>query len=147
MKKLRIKPGVVDRAREWIAERGGIAVWNSVWLTDPSYQVLTPAMTDGKPSEKPSWKVGDKPEVVTDPSLVEVAVPKEVKRLHICIRQGTGNPFMFKLTDTSSARVHRALEKFGRDAWYEFDADECVIFVPDRLMPLVEFGVGIEEKH
>ncbi len=141
MEKLRIKPEVVDRARAWLVGRGGIAVWKSIWLSDPGLLVLTPALTDGKPTPKPSWQLGDEAEVITDGSGVGVVIPKEVRRFRIHVRMGS-NGLLIKLTDHSSELVRKMLAKYGEDAWHEFGGDDgfdCIIFVPGSLCPLSEF--------
>jgi len=125
---------------QWIKDRGGVAVWNSISLSDPSKQLLTPALTDGKPTTKPHWSVTDTPEVISDAAAVWVTIDKEVKRFHIALRN-TG--LYIKLTDASSRRVRAETERAGEDAHYEFDYDcqEAVIFKSTQKFTLTQYAV------
>ena len=130
---------------EWLSSRGGIAVWRSVDLSDPSWSCSTPALTpDGQPYEKPHWKADSKPEkIVTDPSKIQVLVAVEVKRFHVAVRRGSQG-FSLKLTDASSRKVEKAVAAAGSDAFYCFDymTQDAVILVPDpgSSKPLSEWG-------
>jgi len=126
---------------EWINTRSGIAVWNSIDLSNPGAQTFTPAITDGKPTGKPHWRFGNEPSmIITDPNEVEVTQDEEVRRFHIAIRRGSQG-LSFKLTDASTRKVHAAVEKVGEGAYYEFDysSQECVIMKPTSTMPLSQY--------
>lgn len=143
MSKYQCRPDAAERIKKWLAERGGIAVWQSIWLTDPGASWTTPALTeDGQPYPKPIWKADDKPErIVTDPAEVEVVYDREVKRFHVGTRLG-GTGLYIKVTDAGSARIHREVEKAGEGAYYAFDYFDyrnCVILAPERIVPLLEF--------
>jgi len=130
-----------ERFIDWLENRGGIAIWRSIDLSDPGASCFTPAQTDGKPTTKPHWKYANEPEeIVTDINQFEVVTPKEVKRFHVAIRRGLQG-FTFKLTDTSTARVRKAVDKAGEGAWYEFDYGEqnAIIYVPGEKKPLSDF--------
>ena len=131
-----------EKMLEWIKSRGGLAIWNSVNLSNPGSSWTTPAnKEDGTPTAKPSWELADKPErIITDASECEVITAKEVKRFHVAIRRGSEG-FSFKLTDASSRKVKEAVKKAGNEAWYEFDygSQECVILVPGTKINLVDW--------
>jgi len=125
---------------DWIANRGGVAVWDAHDFSGDSCS--TPALTkDGQPMRKPHWKYPNSPsEIITDSSQVTVFVAKEIKRFHVGTRRGTQG-FTFKVTDAGTARIRKELAKVP-DSWYEFDyMDEknCVIYTPDKEYPLSEF--------
>ena len=119
---------------KWFQERGGIVIWHSADLSDPS-KTWTGPMKDaeGNPPKKENWKMEDQPrEAFTDPMNVWVDTPKEIKRFHVAIRRGTQG-MCFKCTDASSARIEREVAK-RQNSWYEFDYDtqEAVIYVPGK---------------
>lgn len=127
---------------KWISERGGVAQWYSIDLSDPGYRALSPALDkDGNPYPKPSWKVDSRPMlVVTDPAKIVLALDVEVRRFHVAVRVG-GSGLKFKLTDASSDRVRRAVAKAGEGAYYGFDygTQEAVIWKPESTMTLAEW--------
>lgn len=125
---------------DWIANHGGIAIWDSANLSNPGATWLMPVNdAEGKPTGKPSWQAGSVIDTVLSTDQVEVTVPKEVKRFHVAVRRGDGLSFV--LTDGSSRRVKKEVEKAGENAWYEFDyfSQECVILVPDTKVTLTEW--------
>lgn len=138
----RIKAGAAETVFGWIRDRGGILVWGSADLCDPSKSWTTPAKDkDGKASLKPSWQAQSTPtRHITDPTEVEVVAPKEVRRFHVATRIGASG-VRVKLTDASGEKLRKALDKAGLESWHEFDysTQEAIIFVPDRIIPLVEF--------
>lgn len=124
------------RFAEWIRSRGGIAVWRSVNLSNPSASWSTPAMkADGvTPTSKPTWEAGNRPEkIVTDAKQIEVFRPVEVKRFHVACRRRSGMSWV--LTDASDKRVHLAVGAAGEGAYYRFDYEtqEAVIFKTESL--------------
>jgi hypothetical protein len=141
MEKLNCSIENAPKFLKWLRERGGIAVWNSIDLGNPGASWSTPAMTEGgKPMTSPTWQADRTPSrVVTDPDDVVVIFPREVKRFYVAIRRGSG--LSYNLTDASSRRLRKAVEKAGKDAWYEFDfsSQEAVIFVADSVVPILEW--------
>jgi hypothetical protein len=128
---------------EWIANRGGIAVWNSIDLSDPTKEWFTPALDqDGNPYKKPSWQADNNPTIVTETENVLLFTSKEVKRFHVGIRKGSQGMVM-KVTDAGSERIRKACEKF-KDSWYEFDylTQDAVILVPENEITLTEYLKG-----
>lgn len=117
---------------EWIKSRGGVAVWQSVDLSNPDFSLSTPAKTtEGTAYPKPHWSVGNEPSiVVTDPTDIGVVNFVERKRFHVGVRRGGG--LKFECTDGATRRIRREVAKAGEGATYAFDymTKECVILAP-----------------
>jgi hypothetical protein len=126
---------------DWVKNRGGIAVWKSVNLSNPGASWSTPANDkEGKPTAKPTWQADNRPEqIITDPDQVEVYVGKEIKRFRVGVKRGDG--FNFVLTDGASRRLKRELAKAGEESFYVFDysVQEAVILLPDNKITLAEW--------
>lgn len=141
---IKVSPDKAPLLRAWLRDRGGIAIWRSADLSDPSWSTFTPALDiNRQPTRKPSWKAKDEPErVITDAREVLVVIPKELKRFRVALRRAG---LQLKLSDASSLKLRRELAKLlGREggaAWYEFDYDsqEAVIYVPAQTLTLIEF--------
>jgi len=143
-------PENVGRFLEWLKNRGGIAVWNSVNLSNPAMTWSSPVNDEeGKPFNKKrvSWQAGEVVRIVTDINDVDVVVSKEVKRFHVAVRKGS-NGMSLKVTHGGTRRIEaakrKAAEKYG-DAWHEFDFGDyhnAVICVPDKKTPLSEWEVN-----
>lgn len=140
--KLTINSENAEKILSWLKDRGGVAVWNSIDLSDPSRQMLTPVNdTEGNKYEKPHWKMSSIPEIITDVNDITVSVDKEVKRFHVAVRYGS-NGLSMKVSDGGSRRIRREVEKAGKDAYYLFDYgdyDNAVIMAPDKQMPLKDY--------
>ena len=141
--KLACAPENAEKFKDWLANRGGIAFWRSVSLSDPGRTMSTPAThQDGKPATKPHWMMGEKPDrIITDINDVEVVLEKVVKRFHVAVRMGSQG-MSFKVTDGGTRRIRAEVAKAGEGAWYQFDYDayeNCVILKPDRVIPLKDF--------
>lgn len=104
--------------------------------------MLVPYLTEKQEvGTKPSWRHADKPKrVVTSSDDVEIATYKEVRRFRVAVRVG-GQGLFLKLTDASSKKVRQAEEKAGDGAFHQFDYDtqEAVIFVPEKVVTLTEW--------
>lgn len=130
------------KAKDWIKNRGGVAFWKSIDLSNAGATCYTPALTeDGKEYPKPHWRYANKPdEIITDESVLFFEVSKEVKRFKIHTRI-SGNGLMIKLTDHSSQRVRAQCEKFPNCSYhFDYDTQECVITVPDKLISLKDLS-------
>ena len=131
----------------WVKHRGGIAKWKSIDLSNPGKSYSSPVNDkEGKPVTKPHWSVDDKPVICTDPSQIQVILDKEVKRFRVGVRRGSQG-LSFKLTDASSRRLRTTMDKVAEQhntklAAYHFDYDtqEAVITVPDRVISLVQWA-------
>ena len=118
---------------DWLKNRGGIAIWRTLNLSDPGKSWTTPA-----DSSRPDRYAESLPsEVITDPNDVGVTQYREHKRFHVALRMGKQG-FALKLTDASNNRLNRALQKAGAGSSYEFDYEtqEAVILVPDKVEPI-----------
>lgn len=132
----------------WLRTRGGLAIWGSANPANPGQTWTTPLRNaDGTArAEKPHWSAGGIIRTITDPSEVEVVVPREVSRFHVAVRLGTSG-LALKLTDASSRCLRRAVARasrqYGAEAWYEFDYGShknAVIFVAGEVMSLEEWA-------
>ena len=145
MGRYRISANIVDKVREWLAVRGGVAVWGSCSLSSSGNDTLTPAThVDGSVATKPRYD-SVLSRVITKADDIEVSVDSEVKRFHVATRMGTQG-FFVKLTDGASRRVRREVAKAGDGAYHFFDYDDyenCVIMRSDKIVPFPEY---IEDK-
>lgn len=130
---------------QWFMERGGIAVWKSVEMSNPGRTWTTPIRdAEGNPTPRQDWRMEQTPSLtITDPAEVVVDVPKEVKRFRVAIKVVVQGMLM-KCSDASSRRIRRECEKAAENSWYEFDyaMQEAVVFVPGESKPLPEFIAG-----
>jgi ribosomal protein S6 len=131
-----------EKMAGWIKDRGGIAVWRSINISNLGISWTTPAVNvDGSPSARPSWQADSKPErIITDPTEVLVSVDKEVKRFRVGVRLGSQG-MSYKVTDGGSRRIRAAVAKAGEGAYHVFDYEtqEAVIMAPVETIPLTEF--------
>jgi len=131
-----------EKIASWLRDRGGVAIWPSVNLSNPGASWTTPAnKPDGSPTTQPTWQAAPKPErIITNPQDVLVSKDVEVKRFHVALRLGGGG-MALKVTDGGTRRIRREVAKAGVGAFYQFDysTQEAVIFKPESQMPLVEF--------
>lgn len=132
---------------QWFRERGGIAVWPSVNLSKLGISWTTPAQTtEGTPTPQPTQEADSKPsKVITDPALVKVLVPREVKRFRVAIRRSS-NGIYLKCTEASTRRIHATIAKYP-GSWYVFDYEtqETVILVSDSELSLADWAVQQEK--
>jgi len=137
--KILVEPENVPLMREWLANRGGLAHWSSINLSNLGQSWTGPALEkNGDPAKKPSSYAASEPSyIVTDPAQVAVVVRKEVERFHVAIRPGSQG-FTVKLTDGSTEKLNKAMRKHGEDATYAFDYEtqEAVISMPERVVPI-----------
>lgn len=131
-----------ERFLDWIKNRGGIAIWESINLSNPGASWSTPAQTDGKPTTKPNWQCANQPaRIVTSTDDVEVAFDKEVKRFHVATRMGSQG-LMIKVTDGGSRKIRKEVEKAGKGAYHVFDYgsyENAVIMAPEKTLSLTEW--------
>ena len=132
-------PENAEKMREWIKNRGGIAVWRSIDFGAPGLSWSTPRMQEnGEPTKRPTWQAEISPSrIIIDPKEVIVILRKEVKRFRIAIRRGEGISLV--LTLNSSKKVKAALAKYGEEASYHFEDREAVITIPDQKVLLSEW--------
>ena len=130
------------RFLEWLRARGGVAVWQSVDLSDPG-SVSTPARTvEGAAMSRPHWKFAEAPErIITSAADIDVVVWQEVKRSRVGLQHGAQG-FRVKLTDAGSRRLRAAVAAAGEDATYKFDYEtqDAVVLAPKTCVPLNEWA-------
>lgn len=133
---------------DWMLNRGGILIWESVNLSNPGASWTTPALTEnGEPYTKPNWQCANEPvRHITDLAEVDVTTAVEVKRFHVAVRPGRQG-LSLKVTDGGTRRIESAVAKaereHGKPAWYEFDYGDynnAVIFVEGERTPLATFA-------
>lgn len=131
---------------DWLQNRGGILIWESVNLSNPGARWTTPALDqNNQPITKPNWQVGNAPvQHITDINDVNVITTKEVKRFHVATRASQG--LSIKVTDGGTrkiwAEVAKAEEKYNKTAWYAFDYtdyENAVIMIEDTSIPMKEW--------
>lgn len=110
--KIEISKADAPRIADWLANRGGVAIWESLDLSDAGARTFTPA-----DASRPSWQYADKPvDVVTQPSDVGVYSETLFKAFPVSLRR-SNNGLAFKLTDSAQRKVDKAMadcrEKHG----------------------------------
>src|SRR5271157_6212623 len=131
---------------DWLKNRGGIFVWESVNLANPGASWSTPAITDGKPTGKPTWQAGNTPvRHITDPSEVLVSRDREIKRFRFGVRMG-GNGLSLKVTDGGSRKIRSEVAKAGNGAYHVFDyfSQQAVVMAPEKQIPLPEWLESVQ---
>ena len=131
---------------EWMKTRGGVLVWGSADISDPEKTWTTPYLrASGEVTTKPYWQAQDKPLAhFTDPALIDVSEPVEVKRFRVALSMGAQG-FKVKLTAHSTMKVRKEVAKAagGKEgaAWYAFDygTQEAVIFKEGERLSLPEW--------
>jgi hypothetical protein len=132
-----------DRFLEWIQKRGGVAVWESINLSNPGASWSTPAQTeDGQPMKKPTWQAANEPaKIITDPAQIAVLTVKEVKRFHVAVEHREG--FQLVVSDGGSRRIRSEVAKAGEGAYHVFDYEaynNAVIMAPVGKVSLAEWA-------
>lgn len=127
--------GVRSKFEKWIAERGGVLVWESADFGTLGRKMFTPSVTeDGKRGVefKPHWSMVYA-ETATDISRFRFQKSaKEVKRFKVGARVGSQG-MTLKVTDGGTRKIRAACAKAGPDSFYEFDYEtqEAVVYVPE----------------
>ncbi len=113
-----------DKIRQWLAERGGLAIWVSQALELMGRSWTGPVQTaEGTPATRPHWSCRATPDrVITDPAEVFVAVEEAVREYR----------------PTSWTNVERRLAKIGRGSRVDYAANKYLRFV--RGVPLSEYS-------
>jgi hypothetical protein len=140
------------RFLDWIRNRGGVAIWRSVNLSNPGASWSSPATIrkgdcEGQtgdeviPYPKPNWQCESQPtRVITSTDDVLVYTDKEVKRFRVALR--CVSAFQIKCSDASSKKIRKAVEAAGKGAHYVFDYEtqEAVILAPTSVVSLTEWA-------
>jgi len=137
-----IKLEQAEKIWDWLQNRGGIAVWHSINLSNLGRTWTTPVLDEeGNLVKKPTWEADSVPaEVILNPDDILVSKDQEVKRFHVAVRV-SGNGLMLKCKPGSSNRILRAVSKAGDGAYHEFDywTQEAVIMAPVDRFSLTEW--------
>lgn len=172
--KHRCAPQNAPKFLDWIRNRGGVAHFSSIDLSDLDKSWSAPFLSKddcpncsgtghigdapcGAPlcvggkvrTNKPHWKSANNPDkVYTNTDDILVTIDKEVKRFHIAVRRG-GNGLSLKVTDASTRKIREAVAKAGEGAYYEFDyaTQEAVILKPDSEISLTEWATQNEAQE
>lgn len=124
---------------DWLSERGGIAIWNSINLGNPGASWTTPAFTaEGAPTSKPDWQADSQPaRIITNAAEIIVSRDVEVCRFRVGIRRSS-NGLSLKVTDGGTRRIRAAVIREGDGAYHIFDYErqEAVIFRPASQVSL-----------
>ena len=128
---------------DWIHNRGGIAIWKSINLSNWGASWTTPCMNETRDSmtEKPNWQCSNVPDrIIVDPTEIIVSRDKEVKRFHVGVRV-SGNGLMLKVTDGGTRRIRNAVAKAGEGAYHVFDymTQEAIIMAPNEQMSMADW--------
>ena len=130
--------GCKEKFETWIRERGGVIVWRTQDLSDPSRgDMFTPALLpeSKKAYPKPHWAFAVRETVQDITRFRFIREMKELQRFHIAVRMGRQG-MKVKVTEASTRRIEKALakwkEKIGQECVYQFDYEyqECVILQP-----------------
>lgn len=151
MFEITVQPENVDKIVDWLENRGGVAVWWSVNLSNPSASWFTPALNeDGTEYGKPNWQCAGKPDqIVTDAGNVGVVQYKEARRFHVGVRRGSQG-LSWKVTDGGTRKIRRALAiESAKVPWewqdyatytFDYETQDAIILVPEKVIPLTELG-------
>jgi len=160
MSKINCRPENARKYKEWLASRGGLAVWDSKDFGNLGQSWVTPVNDQaGNPYGPPHWKCGgpgSKPDrIVTNPADVVVVIDREVERFPIKLKQ---DGMMIVLTKQSRDKVNKAKERIGKGSYHVFEdgslangllfgSDTCIIMAPEKVVPLMEFDHEAWEKE
>jgi hypothetical protein len=129
---------------DYLRTREGIMVWDSINLSNPGIQWLTPAKDeDGKTYTKPTWQVSNTPsQIITKAEDVKVSIDKEVKRFHVATRMGSQG-MSIKVTDGGTRKIRTEVAEAGEGAYHTFnygDYKNAVIMAPEKQMSLDQYA-------
>jgi hypothetical protein len=95
-----------ERILDWMANRGGVAIWSSLDLSRAGQRTFTPA-----DATQPSWHFNTKPdEIVTDRADIGVYTETLFKAFPVSLRRSSSG-MTLKLTDPSQRKVDRHMEQ------------------------------------
>lgn len=138
MEKISCRIEDAPKFARWIAERGGVAHWQSQDLSTPNKSWSTPALAhDGEPYTAPHWSC-TQARVVTSADDIEVVTFKEVERFRVAIRRGDG--LRYNLTQGSKNKLNRALERHAKSTYeFDYETQEAVIVIEAACITLAEW--------
>lgn len=109
--------------KEWMSERGGLAIWVSQALELMGRSWTGPLRNaDGTPAVRPHWSCRETPDrVITDPAEVFVAVEEAVR----------------DYKHTSATNVNKRLSRIGPGSRVDYRSEKYMRFV--KGVPLSEY--------
>jgi len=141
-----------QQVADWIATRGGVAVWTSIDFSRPGEASLTPAFDfAGRTMGKPSWHYGNDPVIITDPEKIGVYCETLFKVIPVVLRVGSMG-LSLKLSDSSQRNLDRTLArceaKHGSAHWRRGGLDDrpaMSVYYTDGMLSLGEWIRGQRE--
>lgn len=139
-------PENAPKFRTWLESRGGIAVWQSVNLSNPGASWSTPALQeDGTPYGKPTWEAGNTPRIVEDAAAVGIITEELFKAFPVALRRGSG--FSFHISDAAQRKLNKVMaqceEKHGsasyRKGVLDIDGASIGVYYTIGIVPLNEW--------
>lgn len=108
------------RFLDWIRNRGGVAFWKSVNLSNPGASWSAPALqADGQPATKPTWQAENAPSAIyRDASKIGVYTGKVVETLPAVLRLKGMTAVLSKQTAKRLAAALRRVEKSHGSSFY-----------------------------
>lgn len=99
----------LPRILDWIANRGGVAVWANLDLRSAGSKTFTPALTTtGEPTTRPGWQFAAEPlEIITDPAGVTAYTEHLWKAFPVSLRRAG---MVMKLTDGAQRKLDREMK-------------------------------------
>jgi len=154
MFEITVTPEQAHKVAEWIENRGGAAVWQSVNLSNPGATWTTPYLSeDGTKYGKPNWQCDHSPDlIIKNPDSVGVVRFALARRFRVGVRLGS-NGLSWKVTDGGTRHIRSAMareaEKIDAELrdyvtyTFDYETQEALILVPESVISLTEF-VGRE---
>jgi len=105
---IEVEQSELPRILDWIANRGGVAVWQNIDLRSAGSKSFTPARTTtGEPTTRPGWQFAAEPlEIITDPSGVTAYTEHLWKAFPVSLRRAG---MVMKLTDGAQRKLDREM--------------------------------------
>ena len=135
-----VTPENAARIWSWLQERGGIIVWQSHDLGNPSASVTTPAQNkDGTPMGSPGWRYPEPTRLITDPTEVVVVKTELLEEMPITVKP---KGFRLVVTKGSERKCNARLKKLKfqhprKNVWWTPSGD--------FMFPSVFFYIDTEE--
>jgi len=156
VKQIQFDKSEANKAIEWLAKRGGIAVWVNCNMSSQSLgtEVYTPALSEeGKPTSSPGWQYGKTPSrIITDAAEVCVVEYAQHSRVRV-IPSKYGPPC--DPIKRGREKVDAALKDAGEGSYWQFDWNsrnygsawtDCVIYQRTGFSPLGSAVPAVSEN-
>ena len=125
----------------WLKE-GRVLYWPNVDLSMAGGYFLS---KEAEGTSPPHWRAARQPEAsIFSVTAFEVVTRKEVKRFRVALRRGRQG-LVVKLTDKSSERLRREVDKAQGSYYFDYSTQEAVITVRDKCVPLNEWALSRKE--